>query len=204
MVVVVPPALRLAPRLEDVEQHEEVQNSYHPEECAGDRRPDDCTDLAQLWKLFLHDRRSDDGRDRQTHYDGRMPKREEESDTQWSFSLLEKKAHGIVDSDDVIRIERVPQSEQVRGEAEPDERGVQRRIVKIKAPSDQMEGRDDPIKGPEPPTVRPSEGQSGGAWLRRLDTSVAGCSENRSGRVDRQLDRGSHDSSIARWRATID
>ena len=75
-----------------------------------------------------------------------MTQRKEEADSERPLSPLQHVAHGIVDGGDMVRIEGMAQSEHVGDEAQAHQRGMLRRVVKIKPPANHVQQRDNAVQ----------------------------------------------------------
>src|SRR5579871_2399419 len=82
MRVTVRAGFGLLPDLQNVQQHQQVEDADHPQEGAGNTGADDSADVLQLRQLSLDGRGRKRNGDRQTKHNGRVAERKEESDTQ--------------------------------------------------------------------------------------------------------------------------
>ena len=111
-----------------------------------------------------------DRRSPRHEHDRRVPEREEKADTERLLALLQHEADGVVDRGDVVGVERVPQPEHVRDEAEPDQRRVVRRVVQIQTPADDVQRGDEPVEPGEAQPFGGRERQVGPLPRRRTAT----------------------------------
>src|ERR1017187_3053564 len=109
----------MLPRLEKIEQYEQIEYSNDPKEDSRYARADHSADILQLRQIVLCGRRSECNRNRQCHYDRRVAQREKEPDAEWLPALLQHVPHGIVDRRNVIRVEGMAQTKEIGGQPEP-------------------------------------------------------------------------------------
>src|SRR5450631_3549540 len=136
----------LPPYLEDVQQHEEIENTDHPEERAGYAGADDAAQIMQARQITLDGRRSKDDGYGKCEDDRRMTQRKEEPDAEQPLAFLQHVTHRIVDSRDMVRIEGVPQPEHIGDETEADQCGIMRRIVDEQPASENVQECDDAVE----------------------------------------------------------
>src|SRR5437588_3222122 len=79
-----------------------------------------------------------------------MAQREEETDAQWPLPVCHQLAGRIVDRGDVIRVERVAQSQRIRGD--PESEPERARVSEAEVPRD-----DEQQKDSEPQHVQPGD-----------------------------------------------
>src|ERR1700692_2433351 len=105
--------LGLLPDFQNVKQHQQIEYSNDPQERPGDARTDHAAKILENGQLSLDCRGRVGDRNSENHYDGRMAEREEKSNAQRLLSLLQHKAHGVIDRRDVVSVEGMAQTEHV-------------------------------------------------------------------------------------------
>src|SRR6266704_6284912 len=104
----------------DADDDQDVHQADDDQEGGGDRKPDD---LARALDRRVGDNhpRPDDERDGQDEDDRRVPKRKPGAHGERTLPILEQFPRRVVDGDDVVRIDPVPQAERVGDESESGE-----------------------------------------------------------------------------------
>ena len=135
MGVVVRASFRLMPDLQYIKQHQQIEDADDPQKYPGYARADNSSNILQLWQLLPHASGGERYSDCKADNHSRMPK-EKKKPTPSGFSLLQHETHRIVDRGNMVGIECVPQSKHVSDQAKADKRGMQSRVMQIKAPTD--------------------------------------------------------------------
>ncbi len=90
----------------------------------GDAGADVAAVALERRDLAVHRARGDREADGEREDDRRVAEREEEADAEGPLPCCDQLARRVVDRGDVIGVEGVPQAEDVRRQAEPDQRPV--------------------------------------------------------------------------------
>jgi hypothetical protein len=94
-------------------QHEEIDDRDANQEEHRHQRADHAADLDQPGEALLQTARSQSNDQRGGKHDRGVAEREEEADCDRPLALLHQLAGDVVDRGDVIRVDRVPQSEAI-------------------------------------------------------------------------------------------
>ena len=156
------------PHLEDIEQHEQIEDTDEPKEHTRDARADKGSDVPQLGQLLLHGRRREHDGEREDADDARMAEREEEADAQRPSAFLQQVTHRVVDGGDMVGVESVPEPEEIRDQAEPDQRGITGRVAEEESPANDVQDGDEPVQRSEPKPFVGGERRAECAAGRRL------------------------------------
>src|SRR5580700_7196073 len=98
-------ALGTLPDLENIQQHEQVQDADDPQEDARDARTHDAADVLQPRELLLDRCGSERNGDSQCKHDRRVAEREKEPYAQRALAFLQHVTDGIVHGGYMICIE---------------------------------------------------------------------------------------------------
>ncbi len=125
--------LRTLPGFQDIQQNQQVQNTDDPRKVPDTHAPRMPPIFCSWGKSRLTVDTANAMATANPSTIVAWAEREKESDTERLLALLQHESHAVIDSSDVIRIERMAQAEHVGGEPKADQGRIARCVVQIQS-----------------------------------------------------------------------